>query len=198
MLIFTRCEWPCWRTALSGPCDGRADTARSRGGGDTVTMLLGLTAPDGAGGAGAMRNVATCFLSSELPSAGESHPNWMCPAPCPLTKCFINPGFGAGGRPWPPRATWTHLSPHLLSAPGSHPSCSAWSWGCSGRASPPPPGLVLPRALGKLLPPRCWGLGVPVPAARSCGHHTAIPVGDHSPWVESGAWIEYSCEVHVY
>ncbi|CAI9167290.1 unnamed protein product [Rangifer tarandus platyrhynchus] len=84
-------------------------------------MLLGLTTPNGAGGAGARRNVATCFLSSELPSAGESHPNWMCPTPCPLTKCFINPGFGAGGRPWPPRATWTHLSPHLLSAPSSHP-----------------------------------------------------------------------------
>lgn len=163
MLIFTRCEWPCWRTALSGPCDGRADTARSRGGGDTVTMLLGLTAPDGAGGAGAVRNVATCFLSSELPSAGESHPNWMCPAPCPLTKCFINPGFGAGGRPWPPRATWTHLSPHLLSAPGSHPPCSAWSWGCSSRASPPPPGLVLPVPSENSCHPGAGALACPCP-----------------------------------
>ena len=34
--------------------------------------------------------------------------------------------------------------------------------------------------------PRCWGLGVPTPTARSCGHRAAIPVGDHSPCVESG------------
>ena len=90
----------------------------------------------------------------------------------------------------------TPVPPPAL-CPRLPPPCSAWSWGCSGRAGPPPPGLVLPRALGSL-PPRCWGLSVPAPAARSCGHCVAIPVGDHSPWVESGAWIEYSCEVHVY
>lgn len=49
------------------------------------------------------------------------------------------------------KATWTHLPPHLLSAPRARPP-SAWSWGCYGRAGPPPPGLVLPRALGSLLP----------------------------------------------
>lgn len=160
-----------------------------------MTMLLGLTAPDGAGPG---RNTATCFLSSELPSAGESHANGMCPAPCPLTKCFINPGFGAGSRPWPPRATWTHLPPHLLSAPAPAPLLSL-ELGLlrQGRFPAPRPGPApCPQK-----PPAAPGAG-----ASACPRPlpTRVVIARPSQWETSarawslGVWIEYSCEVHVY
>lgn len=116
-----------------------------------MTMLLGLTAPDGAGGAGAGRNVATCFLLSELPSAGESHPTGCAPPRVLLTKCFINPGFGVGGRPWPPRARG-HTCP---------PTCSL----------PPAPAPLLSLELGLLRqgwPPCPQAWSCPVPSEASC------------------------------
>lgn len=132
-----------------------------------MIMPLGLTAPFGAG---AGRNVATCFLSSELPPAGECHPSWVCPAPCPLTKCFINPGFGAGGRPWPPRPRG-HTCPPTCSLPPAPTPQLSLELGLLRQGRPPALGSLLPSpVLGPRRAHTCclfiWSL---------CGHPSGRP-----------------------
>lgn len=96
------------------------------------------------------------------------------------------------------KATWTHLPPHLLSAPRSCPPLSL-ELGLlrQGRPPAPRPGPApCPRK-----PPAVPGAG-----ASACPHLLPVHmvIARPSQWETTarvwslGPWIEYSCEVHVY
>lgn len=88
------------------------------------------------------------------------------------------------------KATWTHLPPHLLSAPRSHPPAQP------GAGAAPAGPAPCPRK-----PPAVPGAG-----ASACPHLLPVHmvIVRPSQWETTarvwslGAWIEYSCEVHVY